>query len=393
VSGHLSKRNILLFITALLFIAVTAKAGDIGMENRIVYGWFPRDLNDWSTIAIDWSALTHICLRSVVLQPDGSIKPGWGCTTEQVRTLVEEAHKHGVKVTVLAWGTNAENSSRYLANCPEKVVDSLLEYVKDNNLDGVNIDDETWREINSETGKSNRDLVTEFFHLLHDKFKAEREDYHISYASPPVINAGDKFGADWIDYAAIADYIDAFTIMAYCMNPPMIGWTGAAQPVEGGGEVTGHARDYVTLVYDYLDATGGKKEKLVLGISNFRGGTEWSCRTNKALSPIIGKPRKLDMEEARANESRYGRKFHPLQKAPWYCYKDGKNWVQGWYEDGESFSAKLKLIGEYNLKGICIWVLDGTKEPRENFRLIHRYIHNEAHGALSHPDGNPIPRD
>lgn len=85
MSGHLSKRNILLFITALLFIAVTAKAGDIGVENRIVYGWFPRDLNDWSTIAIDWSALTHICLRSIVLQPDGSIKPGWGCTTGKLQ--------------------------------------------------------------------------------------------------------------------------------------------------------------------------------------------------------------------------------------------------------------------------------------------------------------------
>lgn len=343
-------------------------------RRRTVYAWFPRDMNNWDTSAIDFSALTHICFRAVVLQPDGTIKPGWGTTPERVRALVKEAHEHGVKVTVLAWGTNAANSSKYLANCPEKTAKSLLEYVKANDLDGVNIDDETWRETNTETGRSNREPVTHFFRLLRKEFKAAGADYHISYASPPVVSSKDRYGAAWIDYAAVADEIDAFAIMSYCLNPPTIGWTGSAQPVAGGGKVTGHARDYATLVQDYLDATGGRKEKLLLGISNTRGGTEWTCRTERPLSPIVGKPKKLAPEEARANAEEYGRRFDPLQKAPWYRYKRGDRWVQGWYEDDESYGAKLDLVERYDLGGICIWVVDGSKEPPSTFRLIRERL-------------------
>ena len=36
---------------------------------RTVYAWFPRDFNNRDTAAIDWSSLTHICYRSVVIQP------------------------------------------------------------------------------------------------------------------------------------------------------------------------------------------------------------------------------------------------------------------------------------------------------------------------------------
>ena len=346
-------------------------------RRRTVYAWFPRDMNNWDTRAIDWSALTHICFRAVVLQPDGTIRPGWGTTPERVSALVKEAHEHGVKVTVLAWGADAKGSSKYLANCPEKTAKSLLEYVKANDLDGVNMDDETWREKNAVTGGSNREPVTRFFRLLRKEFKAARADYHLSYASPPVISAKDKYGAAWIDYAAVAEEIDAFAIMSYCLVPPTVGWTGGSQPVEGGGKVTGHARDYATLIQDYIDATGGRKEKLLLGISNNRGGTEWTCRSDQPLAniyPLIAKPRALSAEEAREGAARHGRKFHPKQKVPWYSYREGDHFVQGWYEDDESYGAKLDLAERYDLGGICIWVLDGAGEPPSTFMLIREHL-------------------
>ena len=346
---------------------------------RVVYGWFPADMdpkknNDWSTAALDWSTLTHLSFRAVLLKGDGSVVPGYGTTPERVRKLVEEAHRHNVKITVLAWGVSAEASSSYLADHAQKTVDGLLEYVKTYNLDGVNIDDETWSKGNLKTSGANRELVTSFFKLLHEKFKAAHADYHLTWASPGVIAPSDKFGASWPDYKAVSDYIDGYTVMSYIMNPPTIGWTGSQQPVGGGGKVGDHARDYETLIKDYLAATGGRKDKLILGIGNERTGTEWDCRTDQPLSPILGKPRTLTAAEARANAEKHGRKFDPKQQAPWYCYAKGDAFVQGWYEDEQSLAAKIKLFRDQDLAGVCVWVLDGVREPADTFTSIRKYF-------------------
>ena len=359
----------LLSLAAAIRPAAGAQPGATG-SGRTVYAWFPREFGNWDTRALDWSALTHVCFRSVELQPDGTLKEVVNRT--DVRKFVEDAHRHGVKVTVLVWGTNAAGSSTYLAHNAQRAVQSLLDYVKANNLDGINMDDETWREKNEVTGGPNRELVTAFFALLHKAFKAARPDYHITWASPPVINAQDKYAEAWPHYAAIADLVDGFAIMSYCMSPPTSGWTGSAQPVEGGGKVNGHVRDYVTCIQDYLAATGGRADKLLLGISNDLGGTEWTCRTNQPLSPIIGRPRPLTPEQARANAVTHGRRFDAVQKAPWYCFAEGDDFVQGWYEDEESLATKLHLARAVGLQGVCVWVLDGAHEPPATFELVHR---------------------
>src|SRR6188508_2992564 len=140
-----------LFCALLLVIcAVSVQAAE---STRTVYAWFPRDMGaSWGdTKAIDWSAITHLSFRSVVLQPDGTIATP--VPSAKVKALVDEAHKHNVKVTVLAWGSEpasakgvarGAHSSKYLAHCPEKTVQALLDYVKEHNLDGVNVDDESW---------------------------------------------------------------------------------------------------------------------------------------------------------------------------------------------------------------------------------------------------------
>jgi spore germination protein YaaH len=139
-------------------------------------------------------------------------------------------------------------------------------------------------------------------------------------------------------------------------------------------QVGGHARDYQTLVQAYLAATGGRKDKLVFGLANDRGGTEWDCKTDRPLSRIVGAPRALTAAQARVNAEKHGRKFDPQQRAPWYCYAKGDGFVQGWYEDDESLAAKLDHFREQDLAGVCIWVLDGVKEPRETFTLVRKHL-------------------
>jgi GH18 family chitinase len=360
-------------------VLIAALLGSPTAPKRVVYGWFPSTQDpkanqDWSTDAIDWTALTHLSVRAVVLKADGSVDPGWGTTSDRIKKVVEKARKHGVKVTILAWGTNAAGSSSYFAHHQEKIVDGLLAFVKAHDLDGVNIDDETWQKTSTVDQSPHRERVTAFFRLLREKFKAARADYHLTWASPGVISSDDRFADAWPDYKAAAELLDGLTVMSYVMSSPTIGWTGASQPLGGGGKVGSHARDYKTLVQDYLTATGGRKDKLIFGLGNDRGGVEWDCHTDQPLSRIIGKPRMLTAAQARENAAKHGRKFDPNQKAPWYCAPKGDAFVQGWYEDDESLAAKLAYFREQDLAGVCIWVLDGVKEPRETFSLVRSHL-------------------
>lgn len=340
-------------------------------SKRTVYAWFPSNMSDWSTKAIDWTALTHISYRSVVTHADGTIDEPPASLAAEAKKLTDEAHAHGVKVTVLAWGTTEADSSQYLASHADELVSSLLSYVKAHDLDGIDIDDETWGATNSATGGPNAPLVTAFFQKLHDAFKGARSDYHLSWASPPVIAASDKFGASWVDYAAVAKSLDVFATMSYTMNPPSIGWTTGAQPVGGGGLVGSHPRDYSTMIHDYVAATGGAKNKILLGIGTDRGGVEWDAATDGALARTLSGPRTLDPATALANATTHGRKLDPLQKEPFYSYPSGAGFVQGWYEDDESFAAKYTLVRDEGIAGICMWVIDGSSEPASTWKTIH----------------------
>jgi chitinase len=288
--------------------------------------------------------------------------------------FVETAHRHGVKVTVLVWAASRADSDSYLARFPQQAADNLLAYVKKNNLDGVNIDDEQMAVTNAVAQAPNRELVTRFFQVLAKTFKGENPDYHISFAAPPVISAKDRFATSWLDLAAIAEVVDAIIPMGYTQNPPTAGWTTNPEPLGGGGRAAWTTtRDIQTMVRDYAQAIGGHKEKLLAGVSLKFGGYEWRCRTGTPLSPILdnGVWRSLPECEARARE--HGARWDDAQQSPWYCYPDNNAFVQGWFNDVRAWRAKLTWARNQGLGGIGIWVLDGVDDPPDVWRLLREY--------------------
>ena len=62
-----------LLLTSILTIGTSADARN-GPPNRTVYAWFPARFGNFDTRALDWTVLTHLSVRSVVLQPDGTLR-------------------------------------------------------------------------------------------------------------------------------------------------------------------------------------------------------------------------------------------------------------------------------------------------------------------------------
>ena len=127
------------------------------------------------------------------------------------------------------------------------------------------------------------------------------------------------------------------------------------------------------MVRDYLEAMGGHKEKLLVGVSLKLGGYEWRCRTDQPLAPIVNKGTWRPLEECEAKSREHGARWDEQQKSSWYCYPDGGAFVQGWFNDAHAWQAKLDWIGEQQLGGIGIWVLDGANDPFATWELLRRY--------------------
>lgn len=338
------------FLTAAAWAAVPVRS-------RTVYAWYPAKFGSWETKTIPWDALTHISFRSVNLTGDGTLLRSAG---NPPKKFLDEARRHGVKVSVLIWAPGRKESDSYIAGCPLQAAQNLAAYVKENGLDGICYDDENLRETNSVTGAPNRPLVTQFFRMLRDALPKQ----HISYAAPPVIAAKDRFGAHWPDWKAIADLVDAIIPMLYISNPPSIGWTTNPEPLAGGGSTPATAqRDIVTLMGDYIEAVG-RKEKLLLGISSLHsGGYEFRSRTDRPLSPILRPGVRQPYEYLEAQARKYGKRRDEKQQSAWYVYPEDDHFVQGWYDDDDAWKSKLNYVNEQGLGGIGIWVLDGAADP------------------------------
>ncbi len=341
-----------------------ARAQDASIPRPTVYAWFPARFGSWATDGLDWEAITHVCFRSVVFNGDGTLQYPAG---NPPRGFVRQAHDHGVKVCVLAWSNNRQDTDSYLARYPQQASESLLAYVRQNELDGVNYDDERWGQTNGVTGGPTSPLLSRFLHTLNDTFKSANSSYHVSFATPPVISANDRFGVHYVDWPDLIQAVDAVIPMLYTVNPPSIGWTTNPQPLAGGGFTAGLvARDTVTVMSDFYMAAGWNRNKLLLGISSLQmGGYEFRCRTAQRNSPILaaGTRRPLDWLEQQA--AIYGRRWDYLQQSAWYCYKEADHFVQGWYDDAAAFRAKLDYANSRGLGGVGMWVLDGTADHPE----------------------------
>ncbi len=51
------------------------------------------------------------------------------------------------------------------------------------------------------------------------------------------------------------------------------------------------------------------------------------------------------------------------EQVPWFRYRAGGVTHEVWYEDVQSFQAKLTLVGTYGLQGFSAWMI-GQEDPQ-----------------------------
>ena len=333
-----------------------------------VFGYIPY----WTASKKTWDyqGLTDIALFSVGASDTGTLTSTTFWRSSQARTLIDDAHRHGIKVELAV--TNFDPASLHTLLTSPAAVDTLIAALVKEALvtqpgDGLSIDFEGLR-------GSDRGPLVDFIRKLRSAMKAKKVDSQLSLATPAV---------DWnsaYDYAALATASDTLFIMGYGYH-----WSGSSTPGPGAPLACGSPWGNYCLsktVAEYLSAVGPtQRHKIVLGLPLY--GYDYPADTDKIGAKSLGTGSAVLYSTAR--EQVKSRRYEPVSQSAWYVYTDAKSVLhQVWYDDEESLGKKIDYIVEQKLGGVGFWALG--YEDESAWTLIQRKL-----ALPSPPPPSPIP--
>ncbi|MBD0382437.1 S-layer homology domain-containing protein [Paenibacillus sedimenti] len=258
-------------------------------------------------------------------------------------SFINEMHKRGKKVVPFLSNDFDEQVGEKAIDNREAVVKQLVEAIKSNNLDGINMDIEN-------VDATYRDKYTDMVKMLRNQLPSAKEVSVAVASNPTGTTKGWVAAYDYKGLAAVSDYL---MLMAYDESYPGDTTPG---PVASLPFVEKSIRYALTQV---------SPDKLVLGVPFYgrywnqdpvSNGAGLSLQTvNKLIQTYKGTTR-YDM----ASESPVA--TFTINPADTETKINGKKLALGtytvWYENEQSLKAKLKLVGKYDLKGTGSWSLN-----------------------------------
>ncbi|MCY0882038.1 MAG: glycosyl hydrolase family 18 protein [Firmicutes bacterium] len=249
-------------------------------------------------------------------------------------SLVRAAHAHQVKVVPLV--TNAQGSSQVLMDAATRAraVDQLMQLVKQDNLDGINVDFEM---LNAASRPDLSDFIAQLGDALHQDHKVLGVSVFPLVGVPYSVNGA----YDYHDLARSANYL---VIMAYDQHYS----GGTAGPVAPYNWVQQNVQAALK------DAPA---DRLVLGVGLY--GYDWVDNNQPGPAPTIPD------NQAAALAQKYGATIHYLPKISqnYFVYHTA-NGVKHivYYMGNRSAAQRIALAQKNHLAGIAIWRL-GYEKP------------------------------
>lgn len=234
---------------------------------------------------------------------------------------------------------SADPNISYLAltdlDVQEKQIANLLQTVKDQHFDGIDIDYEG-------LGAENRDLFTNFVRTLTTAFHNEKKLVAVTVEA----RIGNKVPLDWRNLGLIADQL---RIMAYDYHSRNTGFPGPVSPLAWVKEVV----EYAVANID--------PSKVIIGLGNY--GYDWQ---QSADDPNSWQGVGLSFDQAVAlsqqknapitQQTGIDSRGYDIGSTPMFTYKDDQNIQHSvWFEDKDSLQAKVNLVSQYPVQGVIFW--------------------------------------
>jgi spore germination protein YaaH len=265
--------------------------------------------------------------------------------------VVEFGQEEQIKIISLIQNYNFERKiiDSFLNNkiAKEKVIEELVEIIKNYELAGFNIDFEY-------ISPTNRSYLNNFIYNLAD---AIRDLGALVTISVPA-KIKEDFSSNWtgaFDYETLGNHVDQMMIMGYDYH-----WRGGVPgpiaPIYWLEDVIEYALTKVS------------KEKIILGLPTY--GYDWEVGSNNLAQALsyTGVKQRLDKYDGEYS-------WDEDSSTPYFKYQSiGEEHVV-WFEDLTSLEEKLKLVKKYDLGGVVFWRLG--LEDKRIWRKVRKKISKE----------------
>ncbi|MEC8050476.1 MAG: glycosyl hydrolase family 18 protein [Myxococcota bacterium] len=316
-----------------------------------VHGYYPYWGNQ--DAEIPWSALSHLLYFSLELNADGTLGDEHQWSTRG-QSLVEEGHRHGVKVLpcVTMFDDEAIRTLLSQASSRSAAIDILVDRVVGADADGVNLDFEFVPASNGESPTPKENFVT-FVEDLKTALNAVDPSLEVTLATPAV---------DWsgtYDYDALAEASDGLLIMGYGYH-----WAGGAPgpiaPIESGE--TWASRSLTWTLDDY-DTYGliQNRSKFILGLPLY--GRQWPTESSEIPGVERSSGVAVSMSQCDTDFAN-GKRWDEESLTPYKVFELSGGWEQLFCEDVASLEAKFGLIERRDIGGVMFW--DVSKIPGDH---------------------------
>lgn len=245
---------------------------------------------------------------------------------------VNWAHGNGYQVWPMFTNSNMSETSKMLSDYKsrENVINQIIKYIKQYNLDGINIDFEGMYE-------TDKDNFSRFLIEIRPRLNEIGAVLSVDVTAP---DGAPEWSLCYDRYTIgkVADYIMFMAYDQYGVSATKAGTTAGHNWVEAN-------------VKKFLGQEEVKAEKIILGIPFYT--RVWKEINGNVISNVVNIGNVNNVIPSNATKT-----WDEDLQQYYVEYKKGGATYKIWVEDEKSIEAKLDLVSKYNLGGAAYWEYD-----------------------------------
>ena len=245
---------------------------------------------------------------------------------------VNWAHGNGYQVWPMFTNSNMSETSKMLSDYKsrENVINQIIKYIKQYNLDGINIDFEGMYE-------TDKDNFSRFLIEIRPRLNEIGAVLSVDVTAP---DGAPEWSLCYDRYTIgkVADYVMFMAYDQYGVSATKAGTTAGHNWVEAN-------------VKKFLGQEEVKAEKIILGIPFYT--RVWKENNGNVISSVVNIGNVNNVIPSNATKT-----WDEDLQQYYVEYKKGGATYKIWVEDEKSIEAKLDLVSKYNLGGAAYWEYD-----------------------------------
>ena len=305
---------------------------------------------------INFKLYTHLCHAFLVADAEGNVRKDRNVPSRDITT---KAHAAGVKVLLSLGGWGWDDQFASIVSKPEaedRYVKSVIEVVRENDYDGIDLD---WEYPDKEKEVVGFERLTRRLRKHIDEIgKAKNRPMFLTMAASS--NPGTL---KWLGKDFLLETMDWINVMTYDYTGNWTNYAGHHSPLFASSKQPGDPRSTELSMKYLLNERGIPANRLAVGIPLYGRGfpvTEPYASTKDAPKTRVPGGGYNNLIKL-VKEKNWTRIWDAQTQNPWLIAPDHKSVIG--YDDAESVAAKTEWAMKQGFRGVFFWEIGADLMP------------------------------